>query len=122
MRSRLSFRSVSAPWILALVLTKAGDLTTTILGLVVVDGLTERNPVAAAIVARFGIVGLCWLTLVVLGVVVLVVEFAARIIERDTETDLSGDAAYLLGYLPLVALFTLATVYNAVLLCVRTFS
>jgi len=125
MRSTLStahhgwLRSVSGPWILALVASKTGDLLTTVVGLTVVDGLTERNPVAGAVFLQFGVVGLCVLTAAVLLAVVLVVERAASVLERHDETAVGSDTVYLIGYLPLVTVFGAATVYNAVLLCIH---
>jgi hypothetical protein len=112
-------RSVSGPWILALVASKAGDLATTIAGLTVVDGLTERNPIAGAIFEQFGVVGLGALSAAVLVVVVAVIEYAATVLERQDETSMGRTSAYLLGYLPMVVVFGAVTLYNAVLLCIR---
>jgi hypothetical protein len=113
------YRSASVPWILALVASKAGDLATTIVGLTIVDGLSERNPVAGTVFHQFGVAGLCVVSVFVLVVVVLVVEFAGTVLERDDRTELSPDTAYFLGYFPLVTVFGGATVYNAVLICIR---
>lgn len=113
-------RSVSTPWILALVASKAGDLATTIAGLIVVDGLSERNPIAGSVFDQFGIVGLCVLSAVVVLAVVLVVERAASILDHHDETEMDSDTAYLLGYLPLVTVFAGVTVYNIVLLCIHS--
>ena len=112
-------RSVSLPWILALVASKSGDLVTTVVGLTVVDGLTERNPVAGTVFRQFGVVGLCVMTAAVLLVVVLVVEYAASVLERHDDTSIGPSTVYFLGYLPLVTVFGAATVYNAVLLCIH---
>lgn len=112
-------RSVSLPWILVLVASKSGDLVTTAVGLTVVDGLTERNPVAGAVFRRFGVVGLCVLSAAVLLAVVLVVERAATVLDRHDDTTMESDTVYLLGYLPLVTVFGAVTVYNVVLLCIH---
>lgn len=112
-------QSVSVPWILALVASKAGDLATTIVGLTVVDGLSERNPVAGAVFHQFGVAGLCVLSVLVLVVVVLVVEWAGTVLERDDRTKMNTDTAYFLGYFPLVTVFAGVTVFNAVLLCIH---
>jgi hypothetical protein len=119
-RNRLSWRrSVSVPWILALVASKLGDLTTTIVGLTVVDGLSERNPVAGAVFRQFGILGLAAVSAIAVLVVVYVVESAASVLERHDETAMGTDTAYLLGYFPLVTVFGGVTVSNAVLLCIH---
>jgi len=68
---------------------------------------------------QFGVVGLCALTAAVLLGVVLVVERAATVLERHDDSAVGSDTVYLLGYLPLVAVFGAATVYNAVLLCIH---
>jgi hypothetical protein len=111
------FRSVSGPWILALAATKAGDLATTIAGLTAVHGLSERNPFAGAILSQFGIAGLVAVSTIVVLVVVLVVESAGTVLEQSDDTGMGARTAYLLGYVPLVTLFTGVTVYNVVLLC-----
>lgn len=111
--------SASGSWILALVATKTGDFVTTVTGLAIVDGLTERNPVAGAVFQRFGVVGLCLVSVVMLLAVVLVVERAATFLERYDETSIGADTVYFLGYLPLVTVFGAATVYNVLLLSIH---
>lgn len=110
-------RSDLNPWILALVASKASDLVTTLLGLLLVDGLTERNPVAGVVFDQFGVVGLWTLSAVVLVAVIAVVERGASVLERHDETALGAHTVYFLGYLPLITLFSSVALYNAVLLC-----
>ncbi|WP_424020038.1 hypothetical protein ACOZ4N_20135 (plasmid) [Halorientalis pallida] len=113
-------RSVSVPWILALVASKAGDLATTVVGLTVVDGLSERNPLADMIFHQFGIIGLVTVSTIAVLVVVFVVEWAAGVLERSDETGMGPDTVYLLGYFPLVTVFGGVTVFNVVLLCIHS--
>jgi len=105
--------SVSSVGIAAFGLTKLGDLVTTVVGLVVVDGLSERNPFAASLIGRFGIPGLVIATVAVFCLVVVVVEWATTMAERNSNLD--STLLYLISYLPLSLVFALATVNNAVL-------
>lgn len=112
-------RSAPNPWIVALVASKASDLATTMVGLLVADGLAERNPLAGVVFEHFGVVGLCALSAAVLVSVVLVVEHGAAVLEAHDETAMGADTVYRLGYLPLTLLFSSVAVYNSVLLCIR---
>lgn len=111
----ISVRPVWTAGVASLVATKAGDLLTTVLGLVYVEGLTERNPVAAAVFESAGVPGLVAVSLAGIALVVVVVEGLVSYLERHEETDLDPRVPYFLGYVPLIAIFAFATVHNAVL-------
>lgn len=98
-----------------LAVTKFGDLLTTVVGLFYVDGLTEKNPIAAAVLDVAGVPGLAAVSFGGVALVVVVVEGLTSYLERREEVDLDPRVPYLLGYGPLVGIFALATVNNTLL-------
>lgn len=103
-------------WIGVLILTKTSDLLTTVLGLVLVDGLVEKNPVGAWLYAEAGIGGLLGASLVGVLVVVLVVEAAGTWLGTLDECSIGRRHLYLLSYLPLSCVYLFATVHNSILI------
>ena len=103
----------------ALVATKMTDLLTTIFGLVAVDGLVERNPVAATAVGVFGIPGLAALSLLGVSVVVFVVEWGVSWLEGNDQFDGDPTVVYLVSYVPLSLLYGFTTVQNVALILTR---
>jgi len=101
--------------IATLVTTKGLDLVTTILGLSVVAGLAEQNPIGAIIYREFGIPGLVGVSLVGTVLVILVVEWAVARLQSLGYTD-SAYSLYVISYLPLSVLYTIATINNVLLL------
>jgi hypothetical protein len=97
------------------VLTKAGDLLTTLYGLQAADGFVEANPVAASIIDRAGLSGLVLTGLVGTVLVVLVVEWATNVCRRVGAGDGTVSFLYVGGYAPLVLVYSVAALHNATL-------
>lgn len=98
-----------------LAVSKFGDLLTTVIGLVYVDGITERNPVAAAVFEAAGVPGLVAVSLGGVALVIVVVEGLTSYLRCREDVDLDPRVPYLLSYVPLVGIFTLVTVHNTLL-------
>ena len=103
-------------WIEILALTKISDLLTTVFGLVLVDGLVEKNPVGAWLYAETGVLGLVGASFVGVFIVVIVVESAGLWIGTLDECAIDPRHLYLLSYLPLSCVYLLATIHNSVLI------
>lgn len=112
--------SVSSPGlsvgITILVLTKLSDLVTTFLGLVVVEGLAEKNPVGAWVYRELGIAGLAGTSFFGILLVIVVVESAGTWLSTLDECSVDRRHLYLISYLPLSAVYALATIHNSILL------
>lgn len=111
--------AVSPEWttgVVLLVLTKMTDLFTTILGLAVVDGLVEKNPVGAWLYGEIGVAGLVGASLIGVLVVVLVVESVESWIATQDDCSFESRHLYLISYLPLIIVYSLATIHNSLLL------
>lgn len=102
--------------IVLLVLTKSSDLLTTAVGLTVVDGVYERNPVAAWVYSDFGLLGLAVLSLLGILLILLVVESASRWVANIDDCQIRRSHLTLISYLPLSVVFAFATVHNSILL------
>lgn len=113
---RHRLRPVSTAGVTALALTKAGDLTTTLVGLWAARGLVERNPVAAHALALAGPLGLLCLSLVGVTVVIVVVEIAVDTLDHTDDFDGNPAVIYYLSYVPLSLLYTAVTVHNLALI------
>lgn len=98
------------------VITKAGDLLTTVIGLVYVDGIVEQNPIAAAVFARAGVLGLLVISVVGIGLLIAVVEALGTIVDDVDEVEIDGRILYYCSYVPLAFISALATVYNSMLI------
>lgn len=116
-------RRIGPVWtagIVALVLTKTGDYVTTVLGLVTIDGLVERNPVAASTMESIGLAGLFVLSLLGISAVVLVVEWSVSRLHDTDDFDGDPTAIYLVSYVPLSMLYGCTTVQNVALILTAT--
>ena len=118
LRWRFDPKVVAPEWTVGfalLVLTKATDLLTTIVGLTVVEGLAEKNPVGALIYREIGIVGLIGASIVGVLLVVVVVELAGSWIATLDDCSLESRHLYLISYLPLILVYLFATINNSIL-------
>jgi len=118
LRWRFDPNVIAPEWTLGfalLVLTKSTDLLTTIVGLTVVEGLAEKNPVGALIYREIGIVGLIGASIVGVLLVVVVVELAGSWIATLDDCSLECRHLYLIGYLPLILVYSAATIHNSML-------
>lgn len=113
---RLPRRQISLGGIAAVLFTKGTDLLSTVYGLALVEGLSERNPVASAVVTHAGLIGLAVAAVVGTLVVVLVVEWGAGVIEQLAADGRLVTALYLASYGSLTFLYALATVNNVSLI------
>lgn len=102
-----------------LVFAKLTDLLTTIVGLKLVDGLSERNPVGAWLYAEMGVAGLILASVFGVFLVVVVVEWARSLILEYDDSSLGDYHLYLISYLPLTCLYLIATVHNLILVFQR---
>ena len=101
-------------WAGLLVATKALDVVTTAVGLLLVPGFVEANPYAAAVFESMGVLtGLLVLSAVTLLVVGSVTEFGARYLERDADTpEWAPTFTRIVGYGPLSVVFGAAALHN----------
>jgi hypothetical protein len=118
-RPTLSLRPVSTTGIAVLAVAKGADLVTTVLGLTMVDGLTERNPVAAWMFHHYGVGGLLAVTLLAVGAVVVVVEWGVSTLSRVDGYEHRAHYLYYASYLPLTVLYGFASIHNAALVVPR---
>lgn len=102
--------------LLALLATKGADLLTTIVGLTVVDGLSERNPVGSWAYTEAGALGLVSLSLIGVGVLVFTVEATAHWLGSLDDTVLSRRHLVWGSYVPVSLLYGYATVHNTILI------
>lgn len=107
---------VSTVGIAAVVVTKAADLLTTAVGLVLVEGITERNPLADALFARFGLLGLVGASVVGVAIVVAVVEWMATLVDANDAYALQPRTLYSISYVPLSVIYALVSIHNTILL------
>lgn len=113
MALRLQSRRRLSLWgIAAVLLTKAADLASTVYGLALVDGLSERNPVANAVIVHAGFPGLAGAAVVGTLVVILVVEWGVDVLDRLAADRRLVVALYVTSYGSLAALYTAATINN----------
>jgi hypothetical protein len=109
---------VSREWtagIALFVVSKLTDLLTTIAGLKFVDGLVERNPVGAWFYTEMGVAGLILASVFGVSVVVAVVEWARSKATVYANCSIERRHLYLISYLPLTCVYTIATVHNTIL-------
>lgn len=75
--------SVVLTGVLALTITKASDLSTTVIGLQLRSTLVERNPLAVAFIGEYGLVpGLLAFSVVTVTALTLLIEGAFALLER----------------------------------------
>lgn len=105
------------PAFACLLLTKALDATTTAVGLALVPGLAEANPVAATLFSTVGVLpGLLLASLVILAIVVAVTETGAGWLRRHPDAPgWAPRATRIAGYLPPSLVFGAAAIHNATL-------
>lgn len=101
-------------WAGLLVGTKALDVVTTAVGLLVVPGFSEANPFAAAVFESVGVItGLLLLSIATIVVVGLVTETGARYLERLEDTpEWAPTFTRTVGYGPLSVVFGAAALHN----------
>lgn len=109
-------RQLSLGGIAAILFTKGTDLLSTVYGLALVEGVTERNPVANAVLTHAGLAGLALSAVIGTLVVILVVEWGVDVIDRLAADERLVVALYLASYGPLVVLYTAATINNVSLI------
>lgn len=117
--ARVSSQWLDSVWtvgIVLLVVTKLGDIVTTAAGLLLVDGLTERNPAAAAVIEAAGLVGLVGVSIAAIALVVVVVESVVATVESMDDVDLDTTVLYACSYIPLATVSTFATIHNLLLI------
>jgi len=111
--------TVTSEWTVGLallVLTKMTDLLTTIVGLTLVDGVTEKNPIGAWIYREIGIAGLIGASITGVLMVVIVVEVVGSWLSTLDECSLERRHLYFISYLPLIIVYSIATLNNSMLL------
>lgn len=106
------------PGIALLSLTKALDAGTTAIGLTLVPGVVESNPLAAALFSAVGVLpGLLVGTVAVLVAVVAITEASAAWLRRAPDVPgWAPGAARTVGYLVPSLVFGAVAVHNAMLL------
>lgn len=102
--------------LLALLVTKSADLLTTVVGLTVVTGLSERNPVGSWAYSEAGALGLVLLSLMGVGVLVLTVETTAHWLASLDDTTLSRRHLVWGSYVPVSLIYGYATIHNTILI------
>jgi len=104
-------------WVFAglLVVTKALDAGTTAVGLMLVPGFVEGNPLAATVLNSSSVgAGLLSLSLLVVFGVGLVTEIGARYLAGHPDApDWSPTLTRMVGYGPLSVIFAAAAIHNA---------
>lgn len=106
------------PGIACVSLTKALDATTTAIGLALVPGIAEANPVAATLFSTVGVLpGVVLGSLIVLAFVVALTESGVAWLRRQPDApDWAPTATRVAGYLLPSLVFGAAAVHNAALL------
>jgi len=114
--------SVSVPLVrshtgvILLVLTKTLDLATTVIGLTLIDGVREKNPVAAWAYSQYGVIGLVALSLIGVIIILAVVETASQWLASTEDCSIQRTHLTMISYIPLSVVFAFATINNTLLL------
>jgi len=106
-RSRLSLFGITA-----LLVTRAADLSSTVYGLVFVEGIAERNPAVRTVIGAAGLPGLVAIAIAGTLLVVLVVEWGTNVIRQNATDERLVVATYVGSYGTLAAVSAVATLHN----------
>jgi len=100
-----------------MVVAKAGDAVTTIVGLVFVPGLVEANPAVRLVIGHVGVLlGVVLGTVLSVAVVVAVTETGSAAVRRLGEDDWAPPLVRVVGYYPPAVVFGAAAANNAALI------
>jgi hypothetical protein len=100
-----------------LVVAKAGDAITTILGLTLVPGLVETNPAVRLVIDHAGVAGGVLLaTALSIAVVVAVTETGFAVCRRLAVDEGIPSVVRMAGYYPAALVFGATAAYNAALI------
>lgn len=100
-----------------LVVAKAGDAITTVVGLVFVPGLVEANPAVRLAIGHAGVLlGVAIGTALSVAVVVAVTETGFAAVRRLDADDWAPPLVRAVGYYPPAVVFGVAAAHNAALI------